>query len=174
MTELIVVSRRDFHPLLVGEIDQRLCFLRIEGKRLLDVHVSSRVDAELGKVKMALRRRRNVNHIRMTFAQECPKIRVAGFHRISLIELARHQRFAVTYADDFATANPLDLRGMGIGNLAAPDNGNFKHEPLFPCMLRSSASILLRSKSPDAIRVSSSASDLCSGSSSRTNSIGCG
>ena len=68
MAELIVVSRCDLYPLLVGEVDQCLRFLRIERKRLLDVNVGSRLDAELCKFKVALRRRRDVNHVWMAFA----------------------------------------------------------------------------------------------------------
>src|SRR3989442_15375604 len=76
---------------------------------------------------MAFRRRRDVNHVWPGVTQKFSQVAEIPFHRDPPVELPRHQRLSVADPNDLASFDPLDLRRVSIGDLAASHNGNFKH-----------------------------------------------
>src|ERR1700730_18988903 len=75
---------------------------------------------------MTLRRSRDVNDVWLSSAQELVQI-VKGVRQIKPFrQLARHQRFLIADADNSGIGNPLDLRDVRVGNLAATNYADFK------------------------------------------------
>src|SRR5260370_32016562 len=117
----------DLEPSLAGQPNKTLRCLRVEGEGLIYIDMATRLEANPRQIKVAGWRRSNVNNIGPAFTQQCVNVAEVPFDRKSLAELLRHQRFPVADPDDLATLNSLDLRGVGVGNLAASNDGNFKH-----------------------------------------------
>ena len=68
-----------------------------------------------------------MNNVRPSGPQKFPEISVGLLNGKAVTQLLGHQRFAVTHCHDLAVLDSLDLRRMGIGDFAAPYDGNLKH-----------------------------------------------
>jgi hypothetical protein len=79
---------------------------------------------------MTLRRRGDVHDIRPGFLQQLADIAKVGLDRKALEELTGHQRFTVADANHFTATDMLELFRVGVGDLAAPNDGDFKHNSL--------------------------------------------
>src|SRR5262249_8795261 len=116
---------------------------------------------------MTLRGRRDVNDIGLRLIQQASQILVPALDRKSLEELLRHQRLPIASGDDLAPFHALNLRRVRVGDLAASDDGDFKHDSL------SSGSSRSRSAAPEpsarwaSTPAASWLSRCCSASSSR-------
>ena len=130
VAELIVVPDRQLEPLVVGEGHQLLGVLFGEGERLLDVDVTPTLETRPGDTGMALGRRGHVDHVGSRLVQQLVQVREIPRDREPFVELSRHQRLAITDADDLASGDPLDLLGVGVRDLATPDDGDLKHSVL--------------------------------------------
>ncbi len=125
--ELIVVSRRQLEPLLIGDSHQRLGLFRADGEGLLHVDVRSPLQALPRDREMAFGRRRDVHHVGTRNAQKLVQLAEMPFDRKPLEELLRHERLTIAHADDLAPLDPPDLRGVRVGDLPAPDDSYLKH-----------------------------------------------
>ena len=81
-------------------------------------------------------------------------------------ELLRHEFFLIACTDDFTIGNPSDLGCVRVGDLAAANNGDPKHEAPSACNSRSSAEALHSSARFAASQGIASASHSNTGSSS--------
>src|SRR5437867_2424481 len=96
-------------------------------------------EAALCQFVMTLRRCRDLNDIRLSPAQECIEVAIVAPHRVPVIKLPRHQRLTVTDPHDLTALDPQYLRSMRIRDLAAPDDGDFKHVVLRTCSFRNNS-----------------------------------
>src|SRR5881397_1756634 len=94
---------------------------------LLHIHMATTFQTKSGNREMALRRRRHVNNVRPSVAQESRQIVEIPFDREPLVELLCHQRLPVIDANDFAPLEELDLGRVSVSDLAASYDGDFKH-----------------------------------------------
>src|SRR5438270_10240818 len=69
-------------------------------------------------------------------AQHVAQVMKVLLDRESLVQLARHQRLAVTNRYNFAVPNALDLRRVIVGDLSATHNCDLKHLTLLSGSLR--------------------------------------
>jgi hypothetical protein len=89
-----------------------------------------------GYGKMALRRRRNMHHIRTSFIQKHVEIVKVTIYRKPLAKLPGHQFFPIANPHNAAVFDPLNRGGVGIGNFTAADNSNLKHDGFSPGSFR--------------------------------------
>src|SRR5215469_2908729 len=82
--------------------------------------------AKLRDTKMALRRSAHMNDIRLHREELLQVIEILLDWR-SRVKLARHERLAIADPHNLAAFNPLNLRCVVIGNLAASNNGSLQH-----------------------------------------------
>src|SRR5216684_3116458 len=85
------------------------------------------LEAEFGNIEVTFGRCRYVDNVWSDLTQEFSQIGEVLFDREPFVELLGHQRLAVTHANDLTSFNPLDLRSVGISDLAASHNSNLKH-----------------------------------------------
>ncbi len=130
MSELGIVAHGQFQTAFFGEADQIHGLGGVDRKRFLQINVTSMFQALAGQFKMTLRRSRDMHHIGPGLVQHFFDIAKTRLDRKTLKELAGHQWFAIADADHFATADMLKQVGMRVGNLAATDDGYFKHNSL--------------------------------------------
>ena len=71
---------------------------------------------------MALRRRRDVNDVRLGRRQQFREVAGVAADAKALGELLGHQQFAIADADDARGRNALDRRHVLVGDLAAADD----------------------------------------------------
>src|SRR3989454_12325035 len=141
MAELIVMPYRQLEPPFVGQCNKSLGLLLMECKWLLHIDVTSALQANPRDIEMAFRRRRDMDNVRSGVTQEFSQVGEVPFYRESLVQLPCHWRLAVTAPDDLASLDPLDLRRVSIGDLAASHDGDFKHPVLSPGSFGNNASI---------------------------------
>ncbi len=146
MTELVIMPSRNLESLLLRQSDEFLRIPRVQCERFLDVNMRSLQQTLLTDLKMTCRRSCNMNHIRPGLVKKPLHVSAVSFDTESFSQLSSHQFFPVANPNNFAPANPLDLRRVRVRNLAAPDNANFKHVFLPPCNFRDTASGPLRWK----------------------------
>src|SRR6266567_5453212 len=139
----------------------------------LDIDVASRLKECLCKIKVACWRCRDMHNIGAALGQQFCDVAVILLCRKTLVELPSHQRLAITYSNNLAALDSLNLRSVRISDLAAAYNSNPKHVPLRRDMPRNSIGVLPRSALWAPIQDDPSFSDCCTGSSSRTRANGC-
>src|SRR5206468_6220538 len=139
VAELVVVSHRELEAPLIREGNEDSGLLRVERERLLHIDVASPLETGPGDIEMAFRRRRDVNDVWSGVIQQVTQVAEIPLYREPLVELPRHQRFAVTDPDDLAATDSLDLRSVSIGDLTASDDGDSKHAVPSPGSSRNSA-----------------------------------
>src|SRR6266436_2351860 len=137
--ELIVMPHCDLAPPLIGECDQLSGLGLINCEWLLDIDVASTFETNSRNVKMAIRRSRDMNNIWLSITQKLHQVAKIAFDRESFVQLSRHQRLPVIDANDFASADPLDLRRVRVCNSAASDDGDFKQAVLSPGSFQNTA-----------------------------------
>ncbi len=99
----------------------------VKGEGLLNVDVSVLFEAETREGEVGFGWGGDVDHVGPGLGDEFAEVGELGFHRETIGELLGHEWFAVADADDFAATDSLNLSGVEIGNLAATDDGDFKH-----------------------------------------------
>src|SRR5207245_10456840 len=124
MAELIIMPYRQLEPRLIGECNKYLGLLRVECDWLLHIDVASPFQAKPSNIEMAFRRRGDVNHVWPSVTQKFSQVGEIPFDREPLVELPCHQPLPVTDPNDLASLDPLDLRRMSIGDLAASHDGD--------------------------------------------------
>ena len=106
VAELIIMSRSQLEPLVVGERDESPRLLLTECDWLLHIDVASSFQAKARNSEMALGRRRDVNNVRPGVTQKFSQSTIMPFNGEPFVQLPRHQRFAVTDSDDLAFLDP--------------------------------------------------------------------
>ncbi len=71
-----------------------------------------------------------MDDIRMCFMEKFIEITEIMFDRESIMKLLCHEFFIVANGDNFTTRNFLDFGCMGVSNLSASYDSNFKHSIL--------------------------------------------
>ena len=127
MVELCIVPHGQFELLLIGKRDQTLRVRVVEREWFLHIDMTATIETEAGNLKMAFRRRGNVNDIRSGFLQQFCQVCKLFFDLESLSELLGHERLRIADPHHLAAADSLDMCGMSIGNLATAYNGDFQH-----------------------------------------------
>ena len=127
MAELVVVSDRQLQAFRLREGDQRVRLPGVDGERLFHVDVGSSLQAEPRELEVALRRRRDVNHVRLLVGQHILGIAEVTPDREPLIQLPSHEGLRIADGHDLASLDPLNLGCMGVGDLSAADEGDLKH-----------------------------------------------
>src|SRR5436190_21494927 len=82
------------------------------------------------ELKMALRRRGDMDHVRFGVSQKLIDIRIGVGDIEAFGQLRGHQLFAVTNAHDGSAWNALNLGSVRIRNLPATDYSNLRHASL--------------------------------------------
>src|SRR5579863_9309279 len=99
----------------------------MDRKRLLNVHMRSRFQAEPSYIVMTFGRSGNVDDIWLGPIQKFTYVGKATLDREPLRKLSGHERFAIGCTYDFAALDRLNCRRMSVGNFPAPDDGDLKH-----------------------------------------------
>src|SRR5271165_4732857 len=139
MPELIVVPGCYLEPFFTGDCNQRSGIVLAEREWFLHIDVAAPIQAKPGDIEMAIRRSRDMHNVGLGVAKEFPQVAEMLFDGEPLVELLRHQRLPVTDADNLASLDPLNLRRMIVGDLAAAHDGDLKHRALRSGTLQSSA-----------------------------------
>src|SRR2546427_3715729 len=127
VTELIVVSGRQLQLSLGGECHEGMSLLGIEREGLLHVNMAPALQAHLGELEVTCRRRRDVDNVWSSLAQELAHIAEIMLDRKPFVQLTRHQGFVIAHSNDLASLERLDQGRMGVGDLSATDDGDLKH-----------------------------------------------
>ena len=85
------------------------------------------LQAESRNLEVTLRRRRDMHDVRPGLAHKFSQIGKVPIDRESFAELLGHERLPVTDPHDLATADPQDLRGVGVSDFSTSDDGDPKH-----------------------------------------------
>src|SRR5580704_744162 len=131
------------------------------------------LQTESCNIEMTFRWSCDVNNVRASRFQKFPKICKILLDRKTLVELPGHERFTVTDCNDFTSLYPLYLQSVGISNLAASHNGDFKHIVHPVCRLRCIAAFPPKWIPSASILTWSSISGCCNASSSTPCAIAC-
>ena len=96
----------------------------IDVKWFFQVNMTPRFEALLANRVMALRRRSNVDNIRLDQTKHFLHGRKAFRNTEPLAQLLGHEQLPIADRNDLAIRNPMDCMHMLIGNFAATDDGN--------------------------------------------------
>jgi len=127
MTELTIMTDRQFELLLFCESDEMLCIWIVEREWFFHVDIAPTLQTRDGNLEVTIRRRCDMRYIRPAFVQQFREARKISVDSESFGELSRHEAFRVTDRDDLAAGDSLNLGGMGVGDLAAPHDRYSKH-----------------------------------------------
>jgi len=122
--ELCLMTDGNLTAGCLGDANQLLSLLAIDGKGFLYIQVTMRLKALLCHGIMTLRRGRDVNNVGPAGCQEGTKIRETILDAEALSQLPCHKLFVIAYTHDFAVPDPQDLTAVFIGNLPAPNDAN--------------------------------------------------
>src|ERR1035441_6831982 len=100
--------------------------------------MAARLQTKFRDVIMAVRWCTYMDNARTSFMEKLLQVAEILLDSKPLTKLARHEGLGVTDADNLAAFDPLNLRGMIIGDLAAAHDGHFKHGVLRSGRLQSS------------------------------------
>src|SRR5215472_873457 len=164
MAELVVMSNGELEAALLRQCDECFGLVGIDRERLLHVHVAAMLQASLGDLKMAWRRSGDVDNIGPGFIEKCLEAGEGVSDGKPFAELARHQRLAITGANDLASLDPLYLGCMRVGDLSAANESDLKHFVLPPGSSQNNALTPRPSALLASSRVVSSTCRCCSGS----------
>ena len=137
VAELVVVARRQFELLPLGQANQFLCLRPVERKRFLDIDATARVQGTPSDLEVTLGRGRDVHDIRPGRVHQLRHITEVFPDMKALGQLPRHQLFPVADAHEFTSSDPLNLRGVGVRDLPASDDRHPKHAAPAPGNSRS-------------------------------------
>src|ERR1043166_3415985 len=133
MSELVVVAGSYLEAFPISQPQQ---FLRLRGtqrKWLFNVNMTTRIQALLSQREMTLGRSGQMDDVGPCRLQQFTRIGKPVFHSKSFSQLPGHQFFLIADRNDLTILDPANLRGMGISNLAAPNDSYLKHVAPSPC-----------------------------------------
>jgi hypothetical protein len=99
---------------------------RVNREWLLHVDMAPVFQTLSRDLKVALRRRRDVNNVGPSFFEHPAEVIEGALRLESHRKLMRHKRFTITDSREITAPDPSDLRGVGVGDFPTSDDRHSK------------------------------------------------